>query len=191
MTTKISKIVFDIECDSLKPSKIHCIVAKEINGEVYKFPPHKLEEGVKFLQSAETLIGHNILSYDIPVIKKIMGVDLMHKKIEDTLVMSRLFNPIRENGHSLKTWGYRVNFVKQEQPLDFDEYTPKMLEYCVNDVRLNEIVYHTLVKEGKDLVKSLLILNMTLLKLCQSKKLMDLSLTNKKPPCYLLNLKLR
>ena len=149
MTTKISKIVFDIECDSLKPSKIHCIVAKEINGEVYKFPPHKLEEGVKFLQSAETLIGHNILSYDIPVIKKIMGVDLMDKKIEDTLVMSRLFNPIRENGHSLKTWGYRVNFVKQEQPIDFDEYTPKMLEYCVNDVRLNEIVYHTLVKEGQ------------------------------------------
>ena len=148
MTTKISKIVFDIECDSLKPSKIHCIVAKEINGEVYKFPPHKLEEGVKFLQSAETLIGHNILSYDIPVIKKIMGVDLMDKKIEDTLVMSRLFNPIRENGHSLKTWGYRVNFVKQEQPIDFEEYTPRMLEYCVNDVRLNEIVYHTLVKEG-------------------------------------------
>ena len=148
MTTKISKIVFDIECDSLKPSKIHCIVAKEINGEVYKFPPHKLEEGVKFLQSAETLIGHNILSYDIPVIKKIMDVDLMDKKIEDTLVMSRLFNPIRENGHSLKTWGYRVNFVKQEQPIDFEEYTPRMLEYCVNDVRLNEIVYNTLVKEG-------------------------------------------
>ena len=46
---------------SLKPSKIHCIVAKEINGgKIYKFPPHKLEEGVKFLQSAETLIGHNI-----------------------------------------------------------------------------------------------------------------------------------
>ena len=145
---KTSKIVFDIECDSLKPSKIHCIVAKEINGEVHKFPPHKLEEGVKFLQSAETLIGHNILSYDIHVIKKIMGVDLMDKNIEDTLVMSRLFNPIRENGHSLKTWGYRVNFVKQEQPLDFDEYTSKMLEYCVNDVRLNEIVYHTLVREG-------------------------------------------
>jgi hypothetical protein len=77
-----------------------------------------------------------------------MDVDLMDKNIEDTLVMSRLFNPIRENGHSLKTWGYRVNFVKQEQPLDFNEYTPQMMEYCANDVRLNEIVYLALLKEG-------------------------------------------
>jgi len=148
LTTKISKLVFDIECDGLKPTKIHCIVAKEVNGQVHKFPPHKLNEGVELLKSADTLIGHNILSYDLPVLKKIMDVDLMDKNIEDTLVMSRLFNPIRENGHSLKTWGYRVNFVKQEQPLDFNEYTPQMLEYCVNDVRLNEIVYLALLKEG-------------------------------------------
>jgi DNA polymerase I-like protein with 3'-5' exonuclease and polymerase domains len=148
LTTKISKLVFDIECDGLKPTKIHCIVAKEVNGPVYKFPPHKLNEGVELLKSAETLIGHNILSYDLPVLKKLMDVDLMDKNIEDTLVMSRLFNPIRENGHSLKTWGYRVNFVKQEQPLDFNEYTPQMMEYCANDVRLNEIVYLALLKEG-------------------------------------------
>ena len=148
LTTKISKLVFDIECDGLKPTKIHCIVAKEVNGPVYKFPPHKLNEGVELLKSAETLIGHNILSYDLPVLKKLMDVDLMDKNIEDTLVMSRLFNPIRENGHSLKTWGYRVKFVKQEQPLDFNEYTPQMMEYCANDVRLNEIVYLALLKEG-------------------------------------------
>ena len=148
LTTKISKLVFDIECDGLKPTKIHCIVAKEVNGPIYKFPPHKLKEGVELLKSAETLIGHNILSYDLPILKKLMDVDLMDKNIEDTLVMSRLFNPIRENGHSLKTWGYRVKFVKQEQPLDFNEYTPQMMEYCANDVRLNEIVYLALLKEG-------------------------------------------
>jgi len=148
LTTKIFKLVFDIECYGLKPTKIHCIVAKEVNGPVYKFPPHKLNEGVELLKSAETLIGHNILSYDLPVLKKLMDVDLMDKNIEDTLVMSRLFNPIRENGHSLKTWGYRVKFVKQEQPLDFNEYTPQMMEYCANDVRLNEIVYLALLKEG-------------------------------------------
>ena len=113
MTTQNSKIVFDIECDSLKPTKIHCIVAKELYGKVYEFPPDKIEEGIKFLQDADTLIGHNIISYDIPAIKKLYDIDLSNKDIEDTLVMSRLFNPIRENGHSLKTWGYRVNFVKK------------------------------------------------------------------------------
>ena len=147
MTTQNSKIIFDIECDGLKPTKLHCIVAKELDGPIHKFPPHKLEEGIEFLKQADTLIGHNILRFDLDVIKKLTGVDLYHKNIEDTLVMSRLFKPIRENGHSLKVWGYRVGFAKQEQPLDFNEYTPQMLEYCCNDVRLNELVYLTLLKE--------------------------------------------
>ena len=142
-----SKIVFDIEGDGLKPNLIHCLVAKELDGPIHKFGPDKIEQGIDFLAEADTLIGHNILSYDIPVIKKLYNVDLSYKNIEDTLVMSRLFNPIRENGHSLKTWGYRVNFFKQEQPEDFDHYTPQMLEYCSHDVRLNELVYHKLLEE--------------------------------------------
>jgi len=147
LTTQNSKIIFDIECDGLKPTKLHCIVAKELNGTLYKFTPDKIKEGLEFLSNANTLIGHNILRFDLDVIKKLTGVDLYHKKIEDTLVMSRLFKPIRENGHSLKVWGYRVNFAKQEQPIDFDEYTPQMLEYCVNDVKLNELVYYALLQE--------------------------------------------
>jgi len=147
LTTQNSKIIFDIECDGLKPTKLHCIVAKELDGPIHKFPPNKIEEGIEFLKQADTLIGHNILRFDLDVLKKLAGVDLFHKNIEDTLVMSRLFRPIRENGHSLKTWGYRVGFAKQEQPVDFNEYTPLMLEYCCNDVRLNELVYHALIKE--------------------------------------------
>ena len=147
LTTQNSKIIFDIECDGLKPTKLHCIVAKEVGGEVHEFTPDRLAEGIEFLSNADTLIGHNILRFDLDVIKKLTGVDLYHKNIEDTLVMSRLFKPIRENGHSLKTWGYRVNFAKQEQPIDFDEYTPQMLEYCINDVKLNELVYYALLQE--------------------------------------------
>tara|TARA_R100000655_G_scaffold5488_1_gene16904 strand:- start:5922 stop:7667 length:1746 start_codon:yes stop_codon:yes gene_type:complete len=147
LTTQNSKIIFDIECDGLKPTKLHCIVAKELGGQVHEFPPNRLAEGLAFLSTADTLIGHNILRFDLDVIKKLTGVDLYTKNIEDTLVMSRLFKPIRENGHSLKTWGYRVNFTKQEQPLNFDEYTPQMLEYCVNDVKLNELVYYRLLQE--------------------------------------------
>ena len=142
-----SKVVFDIEGNGLQPTVIHCLVAKELDGKIYKYGPDKIEEGIAFLNEADTLIGHNILRYDIPVIEKLYGVDLSNKDIEDTLVMSRLFNPIRENGHSLKTWGYRVNFFKQEQPEDFEVFTPEMLEYCCHDVRLNELVYHRLLQE--------------------------------------------
>ena len=149
MTTQNSKIIFDIECDGLKPTKLHCIVAKEVGGAIHEFPPHKIDEGIEFLKQADTLIGHNILRFDLDVIKKLTGVDLYNKNIEDTLVMSRLFKPIRENGHSLKVWGYRVNFAKQEQPIDFNEYTPQMLEYCCNDVKLNELVYYALLQEQR------------------------------------------
>jgi len=143
-----SKIIFDIEADGLDPTVIHCIVAKELGGAVHTFDNMQIEEGIKFLENAEVLIGHNIIGYDIPVIQKLQGAKVTHK-LEDTLVMSRLFNPVRENGHSLKTWGWRVGMAKQDQPETFDEYTPAMLDYCVQDVKLNEVVYNYLLKEGK------------------------------------------
>jgi len=143
---KISNIVFDIETDDLDATKVWCIVAKEVDGDTYKFGPDKLEDGLDLLRSAKTLIGHNIIGFDLPVLQKLFNFTYSGKLI-DTLVMSRLYNPIRENGHSLKTWGYRLGIPKQEQP-EFDSYTPEMLDYCVQDVVLNEAVYKFLQKEG-------------------------------------------
>ena len=142
-----SKIVFDIEADGLHPDNVWCIVAKELDGNLHTFDNTKIHQGIKFLQQADTLIGHNIIGYDIPVLEKLYDVKF-NCKIEDTLVMSRLFNPVRENGHALKAWGWRVGMLKQEQPEDFDSYTPEMLEYCIQDVKLNEAVYKFLIKEG-------------------------------------------
>jgi len=149
MKTIPFKAVFDIETDGLDPSKIWCMVVKELDGAVHKFGPDQIDKGVELLQKADVLIGHNIIGFDIPVLEKLCHVKL-ESKVMDTLVMSRLFNPIQENGHSLKTWGYRVGFPKKEQPETFDQYTPSMLDYCVQDVRLNEMVYHQLLKDGKD-----------------------------------------
>ena len=143
---KISNIVFDIETDDLDATKVWCIVAKEVDGDTYKFGPDELEDGLDLLRSAKTLIGHNIIGFDLPVLQKLFNFTYSGKLI-DTLVMSRLYNPIRENGHSLKTWGYRLGVPKQEQP-EFDSYTPEMLDYCVQDVVLNEAVYKFLQKEG-------------------------------------------
>jgi len=142
-----SKIVFDIEADGLHPNNVWCIVAKELDGKIHTFDNTQIDEGIKFLQEADTLIGHNIIGYDIPVLEKLYDVKF-NCKVEDTLVMSRLFNPVRENGHALKAWGWRVGMLKQEQPEDFDSYTPEMLEYCIQDVKLNEAVYKYLIKEG-------------------------------------------
>ena len=149
------QLVFDIETDDLKATKIWCIVAMDINTDkVYSFKPNQIDEGIKLLKSADTLIGHNIIGFDIPIINKLKGVNLFKvKSIIDTLALSRLFNPVREGGHSLESWGFKLKMHKDKQPEDFTEYTPSMLEYCIKDVKLNLKLFHHLKLESKGFSK--------------------------------------
>ena len=143
------ELVFDIETDGLDHSKIWCIVAKEVNKDKFHiYQPHNIEQGIRFLEKADTLIGHNIIGFDIPAMKKYYDFK-SDAKIVDTLVMSRLFNPSQEKGHSLEVWGLKLGYPKLEQPDTFDEYTEEMCDYCQGDVILNEKVYHALIKSGE------------------------------------------
>ena len=142
-------LVFDIETDDLKATKIHCIVCQDAeSGEIFKFNPDQIDEGCAFLATADRLIGHNIIGFDIPVIKKLVGVDLSHIKLLDTLVLSRLFNPVREGGHSLEAWGYKLKYPKMNFE-DYLNYSPEMMKYCVRDVQLNTMVFRNLKFEVK------------------------------------------
>jgi len=147
------ELVFDIETDDLNATKIWCIVAQNpVSGEVFKFPPDKLEEGYQFLQTADKLIGHNIIGFDIPLVEKFGNIDLSDKTVIDTLVLSRLFNPTRDGGHSLETWGYKLGYPKIEFE-DYLNYSDDMLTYCVRDVELNTKVLQELKKESKGFAK--------------------------------------
>ena len=149
----MKEIIFDIEANSLDPDIIHCIVAKPLGEPMVCFKPHQIEEGIKYLQEADCLIGHNLLGFDVPVVKKLYNIDLSeYCKLKDTLVMSRLYNPVRENGHSLKTWGYIVNILKEEHE-EWDVYSPEMLKRCKQDVIINEKTYEYLLKEGEKFSK--------------------------------------
>ena len=140
-------LVFDIETDDLKATKLWCIVAQDLDSnEIFRFAPHQIESGLELLKSADALIGHNIIGFDIPVIKKLTRVDLSNKKLIDTLVLSRLFNPTREGGHSLEMWGYKLNYNKIEFE-DYSRYSKEMMQYCVRDVQLNTQVYHRLIQQ--------------------------------------------
>ena len=143
-------LVFDIETDDLDATKIWCIVAQDVDtSEFYLYGPSQIREGVKFLyHKADKLIGHNIIGFDIPVIKRLMGYDLSEKQIVDTLVLSRLFNPVREGNHGLESWGYRLSMHKKDKP-DFQNYSDEMLSYCKADVELNTLVYRHLKTESK------------------------------------------
>ena len=141
-------LVFDIETDGLDPHKIFCISTIDVDTQEQKnFDVSNVCNGLAYLMQADKLIGHNIIGFDIPAIKKLYRVDLSDKKIVDTLVLSRLFNPVRAS-HSLEAWGYKLGFQK----IDFDkydEYSEEMMEYCANDVQLNLKVYEALKRESK------------------------------------------
>ena len=93
-------LVFDVETDGLKPKEIFCIVTHDVDTQVTSaFGPDELDKAYEVLLNADKLIGHNIANYDIPVIKNLAGIDLTKKRIIDTLVLSRLFNPTRAENH--------------------------------------------------------------------------------------------
>ena len=148
----MSKIVFDIEANGFEPTLVWCIAAYVLETkQMITWAGDELQEFNSWLkdQGDCEVIGHNIIGYDIPVLKKLLGTDFSKCKVTDTLVMSRLASPSREGGHSLDNWGKTLGQHKGDFN-DFTAYSDDMLEYCKQDVTVNELVYQTLLHELRD-----------------------------------------
>jgi DNA polymerase-1 len=136
------KLVFDIETDGFLEhvTKLHCLVIKNVEtGKVSTNLDTPIPTLLKMLQSADTIIGHNIVKFDIPVLAKLFpGFEVKRECILDTLVCSRLIwanigdtdNKRIESGllpgkmfarQSLEAWGYRMGKMKGEYTADFKE----------------------------------------------------------------------
>lgn len=125
-----------------------CIVAIDENNKQYIFRPDQIKEGIDFLKSADTLIGHNIIGFDIPALDILYGVNLYNYcKVIDTLVLSNLLNPSRDKGHGLKAWGDKFGFPKGDHN-DFNKFSEDMLTYCIRDTEINVKVLEALRKES-------------------------------------------
>ena len=142
--------VLDIESDGLDPTVIWCCVVRNLQTEEELVFTEKDSFNEWYASSDKTIIGHNAISFDANVINKLWetGIDL--DTVIDTLVLSYLYDPSLEGGHSLEAWGTRMKFPKQDFS-DWSAYTPLMLEYCKNDVALTAKVYRALVKRMKAL----------------------------------------
>ena len=147
------KVIFDIET-TLTADKIWCIVCKH-KGTYYQFRQDKLHRFEEFIKQTDEVIGHNIIGFDIPVLNRFFGYDLFKKcKITDTLILSRLLNPMLEGGHSLRNWGEKL-YKKKYEFDQFDYFSEEMLRYCRNDVDLTEKLYNFLSKKMTDFGKSI------------------------------------
>lgn len=165
-------VIFDIETDGLyhQATEIHCISIKVDDNltEVYTSRPIKgsagsLEDGLDILSKADVLVGHNIINFDIPTIKKLYWTwDTGNAKLLDTLIatklkypniidkdMKRKTIPTKLKGrYSLKAWGYRLRILKDEFEESWDELTEQMVEYCRQDAEVTYALYHKLLADG-------------------------------------------
>lgn len=157
------RCVADIEANGLlnDATNIWCIVFKDIQTrEIFKFhhgQPNWEAEAKKFMDDCSTLIMHNGIGYDFPLLKKLWDYDFKGKRV-DTLLISRLHNPdrLRPRGmtgksgpHSVEAWGYRLGRGKPEHE-DWTQFSDEMLHRCVEDVEIQYLTMNALHKEGKD-----------------------------------------
>ena len=155
-------LVFDCETYGLLHdlSEIHCIAIYDAQKEeTFVFNNqggdcYPITEGLHWLTSADVIVGHNIINFDIPALRKTYSWFQPSADIIDTLVLSRLYHPNmmeidkRRNiermplqlygRHSLEAYGYRLGEYKGEfgKTSDWKEWSQEMQDYCVQDVQV-------------------------------------------------------
>lgn len=158
------RYVFDLETNGLLDTvdTVHCLVLKDIDsGEIISYTSENWRDGVKRLEDADLIIGHNIIKYDIPVLQK-LGTFEPKGLIRDTLVCTRLvwadikqsdFNrtdfPRRLIGsHSLRAWGHRIGNYKDDYDGGWETFTPEMWDYCIQDVEVTNTLWQKIVAKN-------------------------------------------
>ena len=155
-------LVFDIETNGLLHDvhEIHCIAIYDTTKEEsFVFNDRggecsPITEALHWLTSADVIAGHNVISFDIPVLRKVYPWFKYDGDVLDTLVLSRLYHPNlmeidkRRNvprmpmqlygRHSLEAYGYRLGEYKGEygKTSDWKQWSQEMQDYCEQDVKV-------------------------------------------------------
>lgn len=142
--------VYDIEANDLfyGVTTVHCIwIIDAITRASIGFRPDEIVEGLKLLEKAKVIIGHNIVDYDNPALKKLYPTFKPPASF-DTLVIARMIEPDRIQGHSLDSWGKTLGVFKDEfgKTADWNIFTEEMYTYCYQDVNVNVELYLYLCK---------------------------------------------
>ncbi len=172
LSAKDAPLLFDIETDGLLPSltRLHSLVIHNpVSGETLSAHHETLPEALELLAHAPVIVGHNIICFDIPALRKLYPGWKPKGHVFDTLNAARLiwpeiklndFSALRRNSnplfpkkliglHSLKAWGYRLGVYKGTfgETTDWSEWTPEMQSYCEQDVVVTTALLSHILKQ--------------------------------------------
>lgn len=146
------RVVIDIEANGIdNPTKIWVICCLDIDtGEVYTWrrvsdDSAQADAFLVFSRSVTQWIGHNILSYDFPVLRRLIRFPELRVSSEccyDTFIISRL-NDYSRKSHSLESYGEELQYPKNLFN-DWSKYSPELEARCETDVKLCHRVYQYL-----------------------------------------------
>lgn len=149
--TKI--VVFDIETEEIPKEGtdhvkvIWCIVCKEVGGKTEVFTLNgklgykPLEEFKEYANDVDYWVAHNGLSFDVPVVNRVLQGGIREDRVVDTFVVSRLVNYTRYTTHSLAEIGSSLGEPKTHFN-DWSDLSQEMVDYCIQDVVVNEKIYN-------------------------------------------------
>ena len=157
------ELFLDIETNTAHDHIWMCWTFDEENGYLCHEKPETL---APLINKADKVIAHNLIGFDGPVLNRCWGMRLGLKKSMDTLVMSRLYKPDIDGGHSLEAWGKRLGGRQKsdyqriywrllgQRKYDAKDVThwnnpniPLMSAYCKRDVKVLVDVYNYLQNE--------------------------------------------
>ena len=134
--------VFDIETDGLLDvlTKIHVMSWSNDMGEVKH--THDYDEMRYVLLNSETLVGHNIIRFDIPAVEKLLDIKVTARLV-DTLALSWYINHGRMK-HGLEGYGEEYG-VPKPVIKDWNTLTPQEYAHrCNEDVKINNRLWRDL-----------------------------------------------
>jgi DNA polymerase-1 len=136
-------LTLDIETNTAH-DKIWCCGLSIDSATAVTSDPSVIQE---LIPKADLIVGHNIIGFDAPLLRKVWGLSLPSEKLRDTLILSRLYDPSRKGGHSLAAWGERLGYPKG----DFDDYDgglcDEMIEYFQQDVEITVRLHKHLMEK--------------------------------------------
>lgn len=135
-------VIFDIEGDSLTPTKIHCLSVKDTSKNPVIRSTTNYDHMRSFFSKPRVLVGHNITLFDIPVIEKLLDIKIHEDSLlVDTLALSWYLYPER-NKHGLEAWGEDLGVSKPEID-DWENLTiEKYIHRCEEDVKINTLLWN-------------------------------------------------